>query len=381
VTLLAIGAVSGVLGIALAAAQQDLKRLLAYSSIENVGIIAIGVGLATLGHSLGRQDLVLLGLGGALLHALNHSLFKSLLFLCAGSVLHETGTRHLPALGGLAKAMPRTASLFALGALAICGLPPLNGFVSELLLYIGLLRAADVEGALGWVSSAAAALAVIGVLAGASFIKVLGLAFGGTPRSAVVERAHDPDPGMLAPMGALALACVLLGLAPGLVAPILHGAVSAWQSASGAALPSLLELAPLLQISALGLTLGLVATLVALLVRVRASAVPRVVTWDCGYARPTPRMQYSSSSFAETLVGLFAWAVLARRSPEAPAGPFPGPTRFRSEVPDAVLDRLVLPALVPLDQALMRVRALQRGGIHRYLLYVFVIVVLLLGVA
>ena len=147
--LLGIGAVSGVLGIALAVAQQDLKRLLAYSSIENIGIIAIGVGLASIGRSLGRADLVALGLGGALLHVLNHSLFKPLLFLAAGSVLHATGTRRISSLGGLARTMPHTFALFALGAVAICGLPPLNGFASELLLYLGLLRAAAVDPAHG----------------------------------------------------------------------------------------------------------------------------------------------------------------------------------------------------------------------------------------
>ena len=139
-----MGAVSGVLGIALAVAQQDLKRLLAYSSIENIGIIVIGVGLASLGRSLGRADLVVLGLGGALLHVLNHSLFKPLLFLAAGSVLHATGTRRISSLGGLARTMPYTFVLFTVGAVAICGLPPLNGFASELLLYLGLLRVAAV---------------------------------------------------------------------------------------------------------------------------------------------------------------------------------------------------------------------------------------------
>ena len=138
--LLGVGAVSGVLGIALALAQQDLKRLLAYSSIENVGIIVIGVGLACVGRSLGRADLVLLGLGGALFHVLNHALFKPLLFLVAGSVLHATGSRRISSLGGLARTMPYTFVLFTFGAVAICGLPPLNGFASEWLLYLGLLH-------------------------------------------------------------------------------------------------------------------------------------------------------------------------------------------------------------------------------------------------
>ena len=132
--------ISGVLGIAFAVAQNDFKRLLAYSSIENIGIITIGMGLALLGRSLDSVDWIVLGLGGALLHVLNHSLFKPLLFMGAGNILHATRTRQIDLLGGLAKTMPRTFDLVTIGAIAICGLPPLNGFVSELLIYIGLLR-------------------------------------------------------------------------------------------------------------------------------------------------------------------------------------------------------------------------------------------------
>lgn len=381
--LLGIGAASGVLGIMLALAQQDLKRLLAYSSIENVGIIAIGVGLATLGRSLGRADFVALGLGGALFHVLNHSLFKPLLFFSAGSVLHATATRQLSSLGGLARAMPRTFALFALGAIAICGLPPLNGFASELLLYVGLLRASSVEptGALAWASAAAPALAMIGALALASFVKVLGIAFSGTARSPAAAHAEDPGPAMLGPMAALALACVGLGLVPGIALPLLHGAIVAWDPALGSAAPPLAELVPFAQVSLAGVWLVAGVALIAALVRRRASAAASQVTWDCGYARPTPRMQYVGASFSELLVGLFDWVVRSRRSPPKLSGPFPTTSHFESEVPDAVLDRIVLPLLGAADRRLSPVRALQRGPVQMYLLYVFLIVVVLLTVA
>ena len=177
--------------------QRDLKRLLAYSSIENMGIIVMGIGLATLGRSLDRPEWIVLGLGGALLHVLNHSLFKPLLFMGAGGVLHATHTREMDLLGGLGKRMPRTFVLFLIGAVAICGLPPLNGFVSELFLYMGFFKTAvATSGVWGWVGLAAPALALVGALAVASFVKLLGAVFAGVARSGARDacprsRQHD----------------------------------------------------------------------------------------------------------------------------------------------------------------------------------------------
>ena len=144
--ILLLAAISALLGVVFAIGQHDLKRLLAYHSVENIGIILMGLGLAMLGRSLHRPEWVVLGLAGCLLHVWNHSFFKSLLFLCAGSVLHSAHTREIDRLGGLAKTMPWTAVLFLVGAVAICGLPPLNGFVSELLVYLGLLRGVTAHG-------------------------------------------------------------------------------------------------------------------------------------------------------------------------------------------------------------------------------------------
>jgi hydrogenase-4 component B len=381
-SLLALGVLSGVLGIALAVAQQDLKRLLAYSSIENIGIVVIGVGLASLGRSLGRPDLVVLGLAGALLHVLNHGLFKPLLFLVAGSVLHATGTRQLSSLGGLARTMPRTFGLFVIGAVAICGLPPLNGFAGELLLYVGLFHAAISMPAQEWVwaAFAAPALAMMGALALAAFVKVTGIAFGGMPRSPEAARAHDPGRGMLAPMAALAVACVLLGLVPQAAVPLLQRAVAAWDPVLGSGSVPLTALASLGWVSATGLLLMASVACVTLLGR-RRSRQPSVVTWDCGYASPTPRMQYVEASFSEALVRLFDWAVRSRRTPPELLAPFPSPSAFRSEVPDAVLDHVVLPLAGRASRALSPVRGLQRGPVQMYLLYVLLAVVIVLLVA
>ena len=203
--LLALGVVSGVLGVAFAIGQHDLKRLLAYHSIENIGIIVIGIGLAMIGRSLGRADWVVLGLGGGLLHVWNHALFKALLFFDAGSVIHAVHTRDIDHLGGLAKVMPWTSLCFLAGSVAICGLPPLNGFVSEFLIYLGLFGTI-VPGAgatFAGAAFAAPALALIGALAVACFVKVYGAVFLGTARSEHARHAHESPLFMLGPMGVL----------------------------------------------------------------------------------------------------------------------------------------------------------------------------------
>ena len=254
VILLGLGAVSGVLGVVFAIGQHDLKRLLAYHSIENIGIIVMGLGLAMIGRSLGRVDWVILGLSGCLLHVWNHAFFKGLLFLCAGSVIHAVHTREIDHLGGLAKRMPWTALGFLVGAVAICGLPPLNGFVSEFLIYLGLFRTL-VEGqarSYPGAAFAAPALALIGALAVSCFVKVYGAVFLGTARSEHAEHASESPLSMVAPMGVLVACCLLIGLAPSLVAPVLQQGVLDWAPELRTAGTSLAVLAPFEQITAMG---------------------------------------------------------------------------------------------------------------------------------
>ena len=178
---LIVGAITGVAGIAFAIGQNDIKRMLAYSSIENIGIIMIGLGLALLGRAFNQPEWILLGLGGALLHVWNHSLFKSLLFFNAGAIIHASHTRNIDQMGGLAKRMPRTMVLFVVGAVAICALPPLNGFASEWLIYSGLFSTLGFGSGQGFPVAAIAAvpLAMIGALAVACFVKILGTVFLG----------------------------------------------------------------------------------------------------------------------------------------------------------------------------------------------------------
>jgi hydrogenase-4 component B len=376
---LGLGIVSGILGVALAIGQHDLKRLLAYHSVENIGIIFVGLGLALVGRSLARADLVLLGMAGALLHVWNHGLFKGLLFLAAGSVVHGTGTRQIDRLGGLLRSMPRTGAAFVVGAVAICGLPPLNGFISEVLIYLGLLRSANTEGSAFWLASAlaAVALALIGALAVACFVKVLGAVFLGEPRSEAAGQAHEAPATMTAPMGVLAALCALIGLGPTLVAPLLDRAAAAW--APTLSHPRAAALAPLGTLGALSaVLLALVAAGAGWLWLRTRRAAPPVPTWDCGYLARTARMQYTASSFGQTLVEMFSWALRPRVHRPALSGPFPAAARFESHVADAVLDDLLVPAGRGLERGLRWFRWVQRGSVHAYLVYILATLVWLL---
>jgi hydrogenase-4 component B len=382
VLLLVLGAISGIMGVACAIGQHDLKRLLAYHSVENIGIIVIGLGLATVGRALDQPVWVALGLSGALLHVWNHALFKSLLFLSAGSVIHAVHTREIDELGGLAKTMPRTALCFLIGAAAICGLPPLNGFVSEWLIYLGLYGTLGIGTAKSYsgVALVAPALAMIGALAVACFVKVFGAVFLGLARTRPAELAHESPATMTGPMFVLVACCAVIGLAPMLIAPALERGVTAWLPEAFPQGLRLAELAPLDWVSRFGGILVILVVLVSGLVvaRLRRSPVPRTGTWDCGYAAPTTRMQYTSSSFAEMLVGLFAWGLRPKTHLTPVEGLFPTHAAFTSHVDDVVLDSAVLPAARWIADGCAWFRRFQQGSMQAYLMYILAILLVLM---
>lgn len=366
-----IGAVSAVLGIAFALAQDDLKRLLAYCSVENVGVILIGLGGALLGVSHGESGAAWgrLALAGALLHVWNHGAFKALLFFSAGSVLHATGTREMSRLGGLWRAMPWTAGCFALGAVAVSGLPPLNGFVSEWLIYLGLLDAVTSRGPAAWAATPAVILlGVAGALALATFIKAGTVVFMGAARTRRAEHVHECEGAMRAPMLALATVCVLIGLAPGLLAPVLARATAAWHPAWGAGEPS----APL---STLGGATALVAVLalagvLLLIARVRRNGLNRAGTWDCGYAAPSARMQYTSGSLGDLAARWFFWILRPQRRLRRPRGPLPAEAVLVERHPETVLDLVLGPAAAGVLRVSSAVRRLQHGRLQSYIVYI-----------
>lgn len=367
----ALGVASAVLGVAFALGQHDLKRLLAYHSVENIGIILIGLGFALIARSHGHALWGELALAGALLHVWNHGLFKSLLFLGAGSVLHATGTREMSRLGGLWRAMPWTAGLFALGATAIAGLPPLNGFVSEWLVYLGLFDAVSTPGPAAPAAILAAVfLGITGALALACFAKVCGVVFLGQPRSEIAKQAQECGWRMRLPMLLLGAACVLIGLAPVLFWPVLIAAATAWQPAS----PNLLPAAPLGTLGAFHLGLAIFAILAGALLwwRVKRNGISRAPTWDCGYAAPTPRMQYTAGSFASIITGWFAWILRPRRHAHLPKEVFPAQADFVEHTPETVLEQIVEPAGSVVMRVSAAVRRLQHGRVQSYILYLLV---------
>jgi hydrogenase-4 component B len=331
-TVLILGTTSAVLGVLYALQQHDLKRLLAFHSVENIGIILIGVGLAMV---LWRREgasgaLATVALTAALLHTLNHAAFKGLLFLAAGSVLCRTHVRNMEELGGLARRMPWTAGLFLLGAVAISALPPLNGFVSEWLTFQALLGgAARFHGPAGLgIVFSAAMLALTGGLAAACFAKAFGVTFLGRPRTLHAEHATEVPPSMIAAMGWLGAVCVALGVAPGyamrlLDAPtagLLHGlGASAVVTARGPLVLSTAPTPPGTDATAISMTM-LAALLVALsamawvLRRGLRRAAPRAApTWTCGMI-PTARFDYTATAFAKPLRLVFAALYRPRRA-------------------------------------------------------------------
>ena len=313
----------------------------------------------------------------------NHALFKSLLFLSAGSVIHAVHTREIDHLGGLAKPMPWTALCFLIGAVAICGLPPLNGFVSELLIYLGLFRTLGIGGSSSWAAAAFAvpALAWIGALAVACFVKVYGAVFLGVRRSEQIPQGRESGFLMILPMVVLVGACVVIGLAPAIVAPLLEQGIVAWTGEPIGAEFSLAAVAPLTWVSFTGLLLIALVFGGSVLLRTRASlgtARQAAVTWGCGYVAPTPRMQYTSSSFAQMLVEMFAWALRPKKEKPRVQGIFPASSQFHSHVADTVLEQGVWPVTRLLVQASSWLRVFQQGSIQAYLLYIFGILILLL---
>ncbi len=372
-TLLGIGFASGTVGVLFALAQHDLKRLLAYHSVENIGIIALGMGVGLLGLNANSPVIAALGFAGALLHVINHALFKGLLFLCAGAVQHGAHTLHIEELGGLQRRMPRTAILFLLGAAAISGLPPLNGFVSEFLIYLGAYRGVGSLDANGAASMAAVigGLALIGGLATACFTKAYGIVFLGLPRSREAAQAHEAGPLMLVSMALLAAACVLIAVLAPVIIPLFAPAVS--QITRFDVSPVLAGAMPSLRAITFGagglmLLIGLLAILRRRLLSRRI--VSRAVTWDCAYEAPNPRMQYTASSFAEPLTKLFDFILRPHRKAHLPMGLFPDSASFSEETPDAARRILFHPAYAAVEWCALRMRWLQNGRVQIYVVYI-----------
>ena len=366
------GITSALLGIVFAVAQRDLKRLLACSSIENIGIITTGLGVALLGVSSHNHQLVYLGMAGALLHILNHSFFKPLLFLGSGVIIHASGTREMNLMGGLGKGMPRVALLFLIGSVSICGIPPLNGFVSEFLLYLGFFRQLT-AGSMTYLVFLAPLLALVGGLAAIAFTKLYGSVFLGTPRSAAAAHPHEAGVTMLAPMVFFALLCLLIGVAPQLALRLATPAIMIFYPQLALASVPAEYVGILGKLSLAGVLLLTAAVVVTLLWRWRLGKfrVTSAPTWGCGYQRGTSRVQYGGSSFSELAVSVFNGMVRQRVERPTLTGLFPGAARCSDVPTETLLERVIAPLFNLAGVSFSFLRRLQHGLMHVYMMYIF----------
>ncbi len=391
VPVLALGGITAVLGLLYAMMQDDLKRLLAYSTVENVGIVFIGLGLA-LGFKVnGMMTAAALALTAALLHAFNHSLFKSLLFLGAGSVLNATGTGNIEKLGGLIHKMPATAFLFLVGCAAISALPPLNGFVSEWLTFQAILLSPDLP---HWdarivVPAVGALLALSAALAAACFVRAYGITFLGRPRTPAATAALETDRFSLSAMGLLAALCLLAGIFPGVVmdalAPLAGDLVGgSLPPQAGIAWLSVVPIAAsrssyngLLVFVFIAMSAGVAAGSIH---RFASRVVRRAPPWDCGFPDPSPATQYSAASFAQPIRRIYGSIVFQAR--EAVVMPPPGDlaaARFTVALRDLAWDGIYNPVVAAVTLTAGRLNCFQFMTVRRYLVLVFVALLVLLS--
>jgi len=379
--ILVFSAISGLLGVMLAIVQHDMKKLLAYHSIENIGIIGMGIGLGTMGLGLHNPLLTLLGFTGGLLHVLNHSLFKSLLFYSTGTVYKVYHTRNIEQLGGVIHKLPHTAFLYLTGAIAICGIPPLNGFISEFLIYSGLIKGLSLGSAYQAITVILAiiSLVLIGGLAIFCFTKVFGMVFLGTPRAKFEIPESGSNSGMLFPQYLIAMLIIIIGLFPMLFLRPLITFVS-YQFH----LTTVHELVP---ISGIFLKISMLSVILILLVFVvymihRFLILKRRViygpTWGCGYTAGSARQQYTGTSYADSFAEL-AHPVLQSKDEYNAIGEkdiFPLPRSF-SRHPNDVF-RFGLNKLLDFNMLILKKLArLQTGNIQHYILYAFIFILII----
>lgn len=373
------GVVSGILGVVYALGQNDLKRLLAYSSVENIGIILIGLGIGMIGVSSGQPLMAVLGFTGGFFHILNHSVFKSLLFMGAGMVLHKTGTRSIDALGGLLKKMKVTGTAVIIGSLAISGLPPFNGFAGEFLIYIGGFKGVVLDKSVFAMSTVAIiSLAIIGGLALACFTKVVGVVFQGEPRSKAAENVDEKGITMLISMACLAGICILIGLFPCIFIQLPLKAVSALGLGYGG-----LPIEPFEQMTGnitLSAIIFLAVMLVVMVIRsffYKGKSITASGTWGCGFSQPTVKMQYTGTSYASFILDFFRPAAPLYEEHPKIQGRFPQKTYYKSHVNDIAelhLEGIIVrPVLFLFD----KLRWIQHGDIHLYIGYILLAIVLL----
>jgi hydrogenase-4 component B len=396
VLILAIGAISSLLGVLYAIAENDIKRLLAYSSIENIGIILLGLGAGLIFISLDLKTLAAIALTASLLHIINHGIFKALLFLSAGSIIFATHTRNMEKYGGLIKTMPQTAIFFLVGSLAISALPPLNGFFSEWLCFQSLFSGANLGGSLGFIFLISAGfLAFTSALAAACFVKAFGISFLARPRSEEAKDAKEVGPKMRYSMGALALLILVFGLCSGLIAKILVKTSLSLQNLSGGNIDSVFNFKSL-QLSGgaaivsapvilIGMLLVFLLVVAAVYLVSRKNKIQLGRTWDCGHDL-LPRMEITGTGFSRSIITIFKGVLKLTR--QASIEYHDDEMRYfpkRQSVDIGRHDVYQQFLYIPIKRSAYWIselaKKIQNGNVNLYILYIFLTLIILLLVA
>ncbi len=366
-------------GVLYAITQHDLKRLLAYSSIENIGIIGLGIAIGMLGLAYNNPVVAIFGLSGGILHILNHSIFKEILFFSAGNTYIKTHTRNIETLGGLVKNMPHTSLLFILGSIAICGLPPFNGFISEILIYAGMLfgiPASEINLFIMLVISIAS-LAMVGTMAIVCFSKATGITFLGEPRS---EHAKDVDSDvdkiMILPISILAVLALSIGLFPQAFIKLALSPVTLFINTTD--LPSIFNsLGNFMQVlSIIFLIFIFILAVVAITKRKVSKQHTCHTTWGCGYDRPNSHMQYTPSSFDNLFVSTLKPLFKRVSHIKKPKDLFPKEAYFELEIED-IEEAYIVEPIIKLDEKILaKFERIQNGNMQQYILFGLIFLVL-----
>jgi hydrogenase-4 component B len=379
-TVLAFGVISGVLGVVYALGQSDLKKLLAYHSVENIGIIITGIGIGMIGQYEKNFAMALFGFTGAILHTLNHSIFKSLLFFGAGSVIHNTKNRSIEQMGGLLKNMKVSGLTFLVGSLAITGLPMFNGFISELIIYFGSFQGLKQLPLTQFASIIAIiSLAVVGGLALACFTKVIGVAFLGEPRNDNTSNAKESGIFMLIPMIGLSLICLTIGVFPKYFIKIaLYGTETLFLNSIDFHINDYFNFST--SITNISLLFFLILTILFTLKYFcyKTKKIHNTSTWSCGFSKPTTRMQYTDFSYAFSIIKFYKPFVLFKSDYKKIDKIFPNKIEYHLEYLDIAEKYIIQNIAKFLDLFFEKLRWIQHGNIHIYIGYILIVLIILL---
>lgn len=379
-SVLIIGILTALYGVLYAVTQNDLKKLLAYSSIENIGIIGIGLGVGMLGLAYQNSLVAVLGFAGGILHILNHSIFKELLFLAAGNVYTKSHTRDIESLGGLVKSMPKTALLFLTGSVAICGLPPFNGFISEFLIYLGMFKGLSIHNFFSVLMMlfAIAGLALVGTMAILCFTKVFSIIFLGMPRTEIAEHVkEDCSKSMILPMCFLALLTLTIGMLPQFAFGIILTPVNVLLDINLYNTLAPISLMWIISLFAFVFVVFL-TVLIVLKLKLTNGKIELHETWGCGYNRANNHMQYTASSYASPFLSMLKPLFKKVFDIEKPRKLFPRSAHFSLHVEDIEEAYLINPVLKSDEWFLSKFETIQSGNIQSYIKYglIFLVIVI-----